>query len=60
MFFPYFLSFDHKCHETKQTYHLDYAFGSKALKIIPNSFELGLAKDWINISDHLPISFLLE
>ena len=46
--------------KNKQTYHLDYAFVSQALKVIPTSFELGLAKDWIGISDHLPISFILE
>lgn len=46
--------------KNNKTYHLDYAFLSQTLLVKPNSFELGTRKNWLNISDHLPLSFILE
>ncbi len=39
----------------EKPYHIDYIFASKKIHPKINSFEIGLASKWIEISDHLPL-----
>ena len=43
-----------------QRYHLDYAFVPRELTVISKTFEVGNKKQWLSLSDHLPLSFTLK
>lgn len=39
----------------KKFYHIDYIFTPKNIKYNIERFEIGQPKDWILLSDHMPI-----
>jgi exonuclease III len=41
----------------KNSYHIDYAFISSSLCTATNSIDIGLADDWLQHSDHMPLVF---
>ncbi len=39
----------------EKPYHLDYCFASRSLFSKNSTFEIGIYRDWIKLSDHMPI-----
>ena len=43
----------------ERPYHIDYIFGSEELIKMTKKIEVGIADDWLKLSDHMPIFYQL-
>lgn len=42
----------------KKPYHIDYVFAGSSWKL--KDFKIGVAHDWLHLSDHMPLSVDIE
>jgi endonuclease/exonuclease/phosphatase family metal-dependent hydrolase len=49
--------FHHK--KENQAHHIDYIFLAHNL-LSQSTFEIGVYKDWIEVSDHIPLSLMIS